>query len=253
MMNTYDWWVAKLRAIRHSKPPEPPMRVRLHEAGHAVAAHRFGYVQQGIMLREDDTGETSQQYATGMDDDMSVRLQTEIIISMTGFAVTLEYPEYKTDALRIGGDVQMELVNAAIIHRIDPAMGSADEIMDTLWVRARLVARNNKPLIQAVAARLDHYGFWTGEEIQRIIDDCEKGAGPMSVLEWPADLTRPRSRSACTRLASCSASAGGQAWRPFHRISRPTRTATGCWAAASFSACSHGSWTGARRRAGRRF
>lgn len=33
MMNTYDWWVAKLRAIRHSKPPEPPMRVRLHEAG----------------------------------------------------------------------------------------------------------------------------------------------------------------------------------------------------------------------------
>ena len=110
----------------------------------------------------------------GMDDDMSVRLQTEIIISMTGFAVTLEYPEYKTDALRIGGDVQMELVNAAIIHRIDPAMGSADEIMDTLWVRARLVARNNKPLIQAVAARLDHYGFWTGEEIQRIIDDCEK-------------------------------------------------------------------------------
>lgn len=32
-----------------------------------------------------------------------------------------------------------------------------------------------------------------------------------------------------------------------------TRTATGCWAAASFSACSHGSWTGARRRAGRRF
>ena len=25
MMNTYDWWVAKLRAIRHSKPPEPPI------------------------------------------------------------------------------------------------------------------------------------------------------------------------------------------------------------------------------------
>lgn len=91
--SAYDWWIAKLRAIRHSKPPEPPMRVRLHEAGHAVAGHRFGYVQQGIMLREDDTGETSQQYATGMDDDMSVRLQTEIIISMTGFAVTLEYPE----------------------------------------------------------------------------------------------------------------------------------------------------------------
>ena len=90
------------------------------------------------MLREDDTGETSQQYATGMDDDMSVRLQTEIIISMTGFAVTLEYPEYKTDALRIGGDVQAELVNAAIITE-STGVGSADEIMDTLWVRARLV------------------------------------------------------------------------------------------------------------------
>lgn len=72
MMSTYDWWGAKLRAIRHSKPPEPPMRLRLHEAGHAVVGHRFGYTQQGIMLREDDTGETSQQYATGMDDDMSV-------------------------------------------------------------------------------------------------------------------------------------------------------------------------------------
>lgn len=155
-------------------PPEPPMRVRLHEAGHAVVGHRFGYTQQGIMLREDDTGETSQQYATGMDDDMSVRLQTETIISMAGFAVTLEYPEYRTDALRIGGDVQMELVNAAIIHRIDPAMGSTDEIMDSLWVRARLAARNNKPLIQAVAARLDHYGFWTGEDVQRIIDEYEK-------------------------------------------------------------------------------
>ena len=58
---------------------------------------------------------------------------------MAGFAVTLEYPEYRTDALRIGGDVQSELVNAAIIHRIDPAMGSTDEIMDSLWVRARLV------------------------------------------------------------------------------------------------------------------
>ena len=176
MMSTYDWWVAKLRAIRHSKPPEPPMRVRLHEAGHAVVGHRFGYTQQGIMLREDDTGETSQQYATGMDDDMSVRLQTEIIISMTGFAVTLEYPEYKTDALRIGG-VQMELANAAIIHRIDPAMGSTGEIMDSLWVRARLAARNNRPLIRAVAARLDHYGFWTGEDIRRIIDECEKELG----------------------------------------------------------------------------
>ena len=55
MMSTYDWWVAKLREIRHLKPPEPPMRVRLHEAGHAVAGYRFGYVQQGIMLREDDT------------------------------------------------------------------------------------------------------------------------------------------------------------------------------------------------------
>lgn len=124
MISTYDWFIARCKAVlNHSRPPEPPMRVRLHEAGHAVAGHRFGYVQQGIMLREDDTGETSQQYATGMDDDMSVRLQTEIIISMTGFAVTLEYPEYRTDALRIGGDVQMELVNAAIIHRIDPGDG----------------------------------------------------------------------------------------------------------------------------------
>ena len=86
MMDTHDWWITKLRAIRHSKPPEPPMRLRLHEAGHAMVGYRFGYAQQGIMLREDDTGETSQQYATGMDDDMSVRLQTEIIISMTGFA-----------------------------------------------------------------------------------------------------------------------------------------------------------------------
>ena len=154
--SAYDWWIAKLRAIRHSKPPEPPMRLRLHEAGYAVVGYRFGYTQQGIMLREDDTGETSQQYATGMDDDMSVRLQTETIISMAGFAVTLEYPEYRTDALR------------------DPAMGSTDEIMDSLWVRARLAARNNKPLIQAVAARLDHYGFWTGEDVQRIIDECEK-------------------------------------------------------------------------------
>lgn len=102
------------------------MRLRLHEAGHAVVGYRFGYTQQGIMLREDDTGETSQQYATGMDDDMSVRLQTETIISMAGFAVTLEYPEYRTDALRIGGDVQSELVNAATIHRIDPARTSSE-------------------------------------------------------------------------------------------------------------------------------
>lgn len=98
MMDTHDWWITKLRAIRHSKPPEPPMRLRLHEAGHAMVGYRFGYAQQGIMLREDDTGETSQQYATGMDDDMSVRLQTETIISMAGFAVTLEYPKYRTDA-----------------------------------------------------------------------------------------------------------------------------------------------------------
>ncbi|GDZ42718.1 hypothetical protein MCC01966_12840 [Bifidobacteriaceae bacterium MCC01966] len=175
MISTYDWFIARCKAVvNHSRPPEPPMRVRLHEAGHAVAGHRFGYMQQGIMLREDDTGETSQQYATGPDDDMSVRLQTETIISMTGFAVTLEYPEYKTDALRIGGDMQMELVNAAIIHRIDPAMGSTGEIMDTMWVRAWLVARNNRTLIRAVAAKLDHYGFWTGEEIQRILDECEK-------------------------------------------------------------------------------
>lgn len=89
------------------------MRLRLHEAGHAVVGYRFGYTQQGIMLREDDTEETSQQYATGMDDDMSVRLQTETIISMAGFAVTLEYPEYRTDALRIGGDVQMELLTSS--------------------------------------------------------------------------------------------------------------------------------------------
>lgn len=150
------------------------MRLRLHEAGHAMVGYRFGYAQQGIMLREDDTGETSQQHATGMDDDMSVRLQVEMIISMAGFAVTLEYPEYKTDALRIGGDVQAELVNAAIIHRIDPGLGSAEEVMDSLWVRARLVARNNMPLIRAVAGRLDHYGFWTGEDVQRIIGECEK-------------------------------------------------------------------------------
>ena len=177
MMSTYDWWGAKLRAIRHSKPPEPPMRLRLHEAGHAMVGYRFGYAQQGIMLREDDTGETSQQYATGMDDDMSVRLQTEMIISMTGFAVTLEYPEYRTDALRIGGDVQMELVNAAIIHRIDPAMGSTEEIMDALWVRARLMARNNRALVQTVAGRLDRYGFYTDEEIQRILDESVKELG----------------------------------------------------------------------------
>lgn len=174
MMDTHDWWITKLRAIRHSKPPEPPMRLRLHEAGHAMVGYRFGYAQQGIMLREDDTGETSQQYATGMDDDMSVRLQTETIISMAGFAVTLEYPEYRTDALRIGGDVQMELVNAAIIHRIDPAMGSTGEIMDSLWVRARLVARNNSPLIRTVTGRLNRYGSYTGEEIQRILDESMK-------------------------------------------------------------------------------
>lgn len=128
----------------------------------------------GVINQFPDDKVMRQQYATGMDDDMSVRLQTETIISMAGFAVTLEYPEYRTDALRIGGDVQSELVHAAIIHRIDPAMGSAGEIMDLLWVRARLAARNNKPLIQAVAARLDHYGFWTGEEIQRILDESVK-------------------------------------------------------------------------------
>ena len=121
--SAYDWRIAKLRAIRHSKPPEPPMRLRLHEAGHAVVGHRFGYTQQGIMLREDDTGETSQQYATGMDDDMSVRLQVGMIVSMAGFAVTLEYPEYRTDA------------------------------------------------------RLDRYGFYTGEEIQRILDESVKELG----------------------------------------------------------------------------
>lgn len=51
MISTYDWFIARCKAvINHS---------RLHEAGHAVAGHRFGYVQQGIMLREDDTGETA--------------------------------------------------------------------------------------------------------------------------------------------------------------------------------------------------
>ncbi|MDU2950451.1 hypothetical protein [Bifidobacterium longum] len=51
MISTYDWFIARCKAvINHSRPPEPPMRVRLHEAGHAVAGHRFGYVQQGIML-----------------------------------------------------------------------------------------------------------------------------------------------------------------------------------------------------------
>lgn len=175
MMSAYDWFIVRCKAVvNHPRPPEPPMRLRLHEAGHAVAGHRFGYIQQGIELCEDDTGQTSQRYATGPDDDMSVRLQTEIIISMIGFAVTLEYPEYKTDALRIGGDVQMELVNAAIIHRIDLAMGSAEEIMDSLWVRARLVARNNRALIQTVAGRLDRYGSYTGEEIQRILDESVK-------------------------------------------------------------------------------
>lgn len=48
MISTYDWFIARCKAvINHSRPPEPPIRVRLHEAGHAVAGHRFGYVQQG--------------------------------------------------------------------------------------------------------------------------------------------------------------------------------------------------------------
>lgn len=55
-----------------------------------------------------------------------------------------------------------------------PAMGSTDEIMDSLWVRARLAAGNNRPLIRAVADRLDRYGFYTGEEIQRILDESVK-------------------------------------------------------------------------------
>lgn len=60
MISTYDWFITRCKAVvSHSRPPEPPMRLRLHEAGHAVAGHRFGYVQQGIMLREDDTGQTS--------------------------------------------------------------------------------------------------------------------------------------------------------------------------------------------------
>ena len=46
MISTYDWFIARCKAvINHYRPPEPPMRVRLHEAGHAVAGHRFGYVQ----------------------------------------------------------------------------------------------------------------------------------------------------------------------------------------------------------------
>lgn len=190
MMGAYDRFIARCKAVvSHPRPPEPPMRLRLHEAGHAMVGYRFGYAQQGIMLREDDTGETSQQYATGMDDDMSVRLQTETIISMAGFAVTLEYPEYRTDALRIGGDVQMELVNAAIIHRIDPAMGSTGEIMDSLWVRARLAARNNRPPDSGGRRKarplrfLDRRGYPANHRRMR------KGAGPMSGLEWPADLT----------------------------------------------------------------
>lgn len=56
-------------------------------------------------------------------------------------------------------------------------MGSTEEIMDALWVRARLIERNNKTLIRAVAAKLDHYGFWTGEDVQRIIDEREKELG----------------------------------------------------------------------------
>ena len=115
---------------------------------------------------------------------------------MAGFAVTLEYPEYRTDALRIGGDVQSELVNAAIIHRIDPAMGSADEIMDSLWVRARLAAGDNRPLIRAVAARLDHYGFWTGEDVQRIIDECERSW----TIEHSGMAGRPDRLSAAARM-----------------------------------------------------
>ena len=44
MISTYDWFIARCKAVlNHSRPPEPPMRVRLHEAGHAVAGHRFGY------------------------------------------------------------------------------------------------------------------------------------------------------------------------------------------------------------------
>lgn len=74
----------------------------------------------------------------------------------------------------IADDVQAELVDAAIIHRIDPSMGSTEEIIDSLWVRARLVARNNSPLIRTVAGRLNRYGSYTGEEIQRILDESMK-------------------------------------------------------------------------------
>lgn len=162
--SVYDWWIARLRAIRHSRPPEPPMRLRLHEAGHAVVGHRFGYTQQGIMLREDDTGETSQQYATGMDDDMSVRLQTETIISMAGFAVTLEYPEYRTDGLHRrdhGCDVGQ-----------DAARDKEQQAPDSGG------RRKARPL-----RFLDRRGRPANHRRIR------KGAGPLNILEWPADLT----------------------------------------------------------------
>lgn len=42
MISTYDWFIARCKAvINHSKPPEPPMRVRLHEAGHQFLAWRL--------------------------------------------------------------------------------------------------------------------------------------------------------------------------------------------------------------------
>lgn len=130
--SAYDWWIAKLG--QSAIPSRPNLRCA---SACTRRVMRWSAIGSDTRNKESCCGrtipETSQQYATGMDDDMSVRLQTETIISMAGFAVTSEYPEYRTDALRIGGDVQSKLVNAAIIHRIDPAMGSTDEIMDSLW------------------------------------------------------------------------------------------------------------------------
>lgn len=133
-----------------------------------------GYTQQGIMLREDDTGETSQQYATGMDDDMSVRLQTETIISMAGFAVTTgisgipdrRAPHRRRRAVGTGacGDHPPYRPGDGL-HRRDHGL---------IVGQARLAAGNNRPLIRAVADRLDRYGFYTGEEIQRILDESVK-------------------------------------------------------------------------------
>lgn len=187
--SAYDWWIAKLRAIRHSKPPEPPMRLRLHEAGHAVVGYRFGYTQQGIMLREDDTGETSQQYATGMDDDMSVRLQTETIISMAGFAVTLEYPE---------------IPDRRAPHRRRRAVGTGERGDHPPYRPGDGLHRRDHGLIvgQGAARGKEQQAPDSGGRRKarplRFLDRrgrpanhrrMRKGAGPLNILEWPADLT----------------------------------------------------------------